>query len=175
MEQSRGLKGAVRIGVMLATVVGASVGQAQAPALGTVSGRVTLGEDGQAAVGASVVPSEAPNGSPNGSPNGALVRGDGTYRLQLRPGTYELRARLIGFASPRDTVVVTAGGTVTADFRLSRAASTLEAVAVVGSRTAARTVIESPVPVDVLSAADIRKFTVAVPPAVTTTVSRGDV
>jgi iron complex outermembrane receptor protein len=152
MEHSRGLKGAVRIGVMLATVVGASVGQAQAPALGTVSGRVTLGEDGSAAVGASVVSS----GAPNGSPNGALVRGDGTYRLQLRPGTYELRARLIGFASPRDTVVVTAGGTVTADFRLSRAASTLEAVAVVGSRTAARTVIESPVPVDVLSAADIR-------------------
>ena len=121
---------------------------AQGPTVGTVTGRVTSADDGGGVVGATV--------AVTGTPYGALTRSDGTYRLQLRPGTYELRARLIGYSSPRDTVVVTAGGTATADFRMSRAASTLEAVAVVGSRAEARTVIESPVPIDVLSAAEIR-------------------
>src|SRR5688500_6478835 len=78
---------------------------AQQP-LGTVTGRVTGADDGEPIAGATVAVS--------GTPYGALTRGDGTYRLQLRPGTYELRARLIGYSSPRDTVVVTAGGSVTA-------------------------------------------------------------
>jgi iron complex outermembrane receptor protein len=56
----------------------------------------------------------------------------------------------------RDTVVVRAGETTTRNFTLARAASALEAVAVVGTRAEARTVTESPVPVDVLSAAEIR-------------------
>jgi iron complex outermembrane receptor protein len=121
---------------------------AQQPALGTVTGRVTAADDGSPIVGATI--------AVTGTQYGALTRNDGSYRLQLRPGTYELRARLIGYSSPRDTVVVTAGGTASANFRMSHAASVLEAVAVVGSRTAARTVIESPVPVDVLSAAEIK-------------------
>jgi iron complex outermembrane receptor protein len=127
----------------LATSIGA-----QQPALGTITGRVTSADDGSAITGATI--------AVTGTQYGAITRGDGTYRLQLRPGTYELRARLIGYTSPRDTVVVTAGGTLTRDFRLSHAASTLEAVAIIGSRAEARTVIESPVPVDVLSAADIK-------------------
>ncbi len=114
---------------------------------GTVAGRVT-GDDASGIAGATI--------SVTGTQLGALTRANGTYRLTLRPGTYELRARLIGYSVERDTVVVTAGGSVTQNFRLSRAASTLEAVAVTGSRTEARTVIESPVPVDVLSAAEIR-------------------
>ncbi|AHG90535.1 TonB-dependent receptor [Gemmatirosa kalamazoonensis] len=128
-------------------VLAAERAAAQQPALGTVTGRVT-GESGEGMVGATI--------AVTGTPYGALTKSDGTYRIALRPGTYELRARLIGYTSPRDTVVVTAGGTVTRNFRLARAASTLEAVAVVGSRTEARTVIESPVPVDVLSAAEIK-------------------
>ncbi len=131
----------------VAVLLGAVGLPAQQPATGAVSGRVT-GDDGNAIAGATV--------GVTGTPFGAITRGDGTYRLTLRPGRYELRARLIGYGVARDSVTVTAGGAATVNFRLSRAASTLEAVAVVGSRAEARTVIESPVPVDVLTAAEIR-------------------
>ena len=114
---------------------------------GTVAGRVTS-TDGEPIAGATV--------AVTGSTAGAITRGDGTYRVALRPGTYELRARLIGYASARDSVVVVAGVGTTRNFRLARSASTLEAVAIVGSRAQPRTVVESPVPIDVLTGAEIR-------------------
>jgi iron complex outermembrane receptor protein len=91
-----------------------------------------------------------------GTQFGALTRSDGTYRVALRPGAYELRVRLIGFASQRDSAVVVDGQTVTKNFTLERAATTLEAVAVTGTRAQERTVVNSPVPVDVLSAPELR-------------------
>jgi iron complex outermembrane receptor protein len=130
----------------LLTACAATVVSAQT--LGTVTGRVTSSDDNTPVQSASV--------QVVGTQYGALTGANGSYRLQLRPGTYELRVRLIGYGTTQETVVVTDGGAVTQDFRLSKAASALQAVAVVGSRTEARTVIESPVPVDVLSAAEIR-------------------
>ncbi|HEY0780505.1 MAG TPA: TonB-dependent receptor [Gemmatirosa sp.] len=116
-------------------------------ATGTVSGRVTS-TDGEPVAGATV--------GVTGTAAGAITRGDGTYRITLRPGTYELRARLIGYAAARDSVVIAAGASATRNFRLARSASALQGVAVLGSRAQPRSVVESPVPVDVLSAADIR-------------------
>jgi iron complex outermembrane receptor protein len=132
-----------------AAVPRAAAAQPPQPAAttGTVTGRVT-GESGEPLVGVGV--------SAAGTTAGALTRADGSYRITLRPGRYELRARLIGFGLARDTVAVAAGATVTRNFRLARAASALETVAVVGTRSQPRTAIESPVPVDVLSTAEIR-------------------
>lgn len=124
-----------------------SAAGAQQATTGTVAGRVT-GENGEPLAGVGI--------SVTGTTNGTLTRGDGAYRVTLRPGRYELRARLIGYGLARDTVTVAAGAAVTRNFRLTRTASTLEAVAVVGSRTQPRTAVESPVPVDVLGAAEIR-------------------
>ena len=115
--------------------------------LGTVSGRVT-GDAGEPLAGATI--------AITGQQVGTIARGDGNYRFQLRPGRYEVRARLIGYAATRDTITVVAGEMVTRDFQLRRAATNLEAVAVTGTRGEARTVINSPVPIDVLSAADIK-------------------
>ncbi len=132
-----------------------AAGLAAAPALaaaqvttGIVTGRVTSRDGNEPLAGATI--------AVTGTTSGAITRADGTFRVALRPGTYELRARLIGYAVARDTVVVRAGETVTRAFRLARSASALEAVAVVGSRAQPRSVIESPVPVDVLTQADIR-------------------
>jgi iron complex outermembrane receptor protein len=138
------------LGPLAATAVAArpAVAHAQQATTGAVSGRVTTGDAGEPIPGATV--------AVTGTTLGAITRADGSFRITLRPGTYELRARLVGFASARDTIVVTAGGTTTRNFRLSRAASTLDAVAVVGSRTQPRTLIESPAPVDVLAGAEIR-------------------
>ena len=135
------------LALAVALLAPAHVARAQT-ATGTVTGRVLSQDDGGPIGGATIAVS--------GLQAGALTRNDGTYRLTLRPGRYELRARLIGYAVVRDSVTVVAGETVTRDFRLTRAASVLEAVAVVGSRSEVRTVVESPVPIDVLGGAEIR-------------------
>jgi iron complex outermembrane receptor protein len=118
---------------------------AQAPS-GVVTGRVTSA--GAGVPGATVVAS--------GIGRGAQTRSDGSYRLTLPAGRYELRARRVGYSSMRDSVTVGAGGTSTVNFALDRATTTLEAVSTIGTRGQARTVIDAPVPIDVLSAAEIK-------------------
>jgi iron complex outermembrane receptor protein len=49
-----------------------------------------------------------------------------------------------------------ANATLSRDFKLARAVTTLEAVAVLGTRGEERTVISAPVPIDVISSAEIR-------------------
>lgn len=93
----------------------------------------------------------------SGQSRGANVRGDGTYRMTLPPGSYELRTRLLGYSAARESVTVAAGQTVTRDFRLDRAVTALEAVAVIGTRGEERTVVSAPVSIDVLNAAEIRQ------------------
>jgi len=115
---------------------------------GTVTGKVTTADGGHPLAGVTIFVT--------GTQFGALTRSDGSYRVALRPGTYELRVRLIGYSSTRDSVVVAAGQNVTRDFTLARTATTLEAVAVTGTRASERSVINSPVPVDVLSAPELR-------------------
>jgi iron complex outermembrane recepter protein len=118
------------------------------PTTGTVEGKVTVGGSTEALAGASV--------SFAGTQAGAITKADGSYRVALRPGTYEMRVRLLGFASKRDTVIVAAGRAVQKNFALSKSAAQLEQVAVTGSRAGERTVVTSPVPVDVLNAAELR-------------------
>src|SRR6478735_2579927 len=101
---------------------------------GTVSGRVMAGLD--PVVGATVVAT--------GTGRGTQTRSDGTYRLTLPVGRYELRARAVGFASGRDSVTIAAGGTYTANFAVERSIATLEAVTTLGTRGEARTVIDAP-------------------------------
>ncbi|CAN5903028.1 TonB-dependent receptor [soil metagenome] len=115
-------------------------------ATGTVTGRVSA--SGEAIVAGTVVAT--------GTGRGTQTRSDGSYRLTLTVGRYELRARAVGFASGRDSVTITAGGTATVNFALEKRAATLEAVTTLGTRGEARTVIDAPAPIDVLSAADIK-------------------
>ena len=87
----------------------------------------------------------------------ATTRLDGSYRLRLSPGTHELRVTYIGYGMARDTIQAEAGASVTRDFQLNREALALQELAVVGTRAAERTSTEAPVPVDVLTAAEIRQ------------------
>lgn len=120
--------------------------QAQGPT-GTVTGRVTAAGEG-GVPGVSVVV--------GGIGRGTQTRTDGSYRLTLPPGRYELRVRLLGYSTARDSVTVTSGGTTTKNFVIERAAAALEAVTTLGTRGEARSVIDAPVPIDVLSAAEIK-------------------
>ncbi len=91
---------------------------------------------------------------------GHLVSGatgnDGTFRLTLPSGTQAIRVGAIGYATGRATVTVPAGGNVTQNFGLERAAVALEEVAVTGTRRAERSAIDQAVPVDVLTQEEIR-------------------
>src|SRR6266508_2331393 len=83
------------------------------PETGTITGVVTAQESGVPLPGAQV--------SVAGTSLGAIAGSDGRYTIALvPPGTYRMRARLIGHALVEMTdVVVLAGGTATANFQLA--------------------------------------------------------
>src|SRR5687768_4952991 len=112
--------------LMLLALLVPAVATAQNPTLGTVTGRITDAADQRPLGGAYVVIA--------GSQQGVAVREDGTYRLLLRPGMYELRARLIGYGAATATVTVAAGGATTQDLALPRAGVNRGEVAVVDAR-----------------------------------------
>lgn len=87
----------------------------------------------------------------------ATTRLDGTYRLRLVPGTHEVRVTYIGYGIARDTIQAEAGAGLTRDFQLNREPLALQELAVVGTRAAERTSTDAPVPVDVLTAAEIKQ------------------
>ena len=83
-----------------------------AQTIGTVEGKVTLGVSGEALQGASI--------GVVGTQVGAISRADGSYRFTMRPGTYELRVRMLGFAGKTVSFTVIAGGRVTQNFVLEK-------------------------------------------------------
>jgi len=139
---------------LISTITRASVALALASRLGaqsatgTLSGRVTS-VDGQPLQGASI--------SVANSQRGAITRADGSYQLTLPTGRQELRVRLLGYSAVRDFADVTSGGTTTKNFALERAPTSLEAVAIIGTRGQERSVISAPAPIDVLSTVDIQQ------------------
>ncbi|MBI3504202.1 MAG: TonB-dependent receptor [Proteobacteria bacterium] len=132
------------VAVAFALIAAPMSAQAQT---GTIAGKVKDAA-GEPIQGATV--------SVAGTQSGAITSAAGTYRIALRPGRYEMRVRLLGYAAAKDSVTVTSGQVVTKDFVLNKTAAALEAVAVIGSRGEERTVIDAPVPIDVLSTTDLK-------------------
>jgi iron complex outermembrane recepter protein len=135
----------VRVGALLALVLVAPTAVAQT-GTGTLTGRVTT--SGEGISGATVVVT--------GAGRATQTRSDGSYRLTLPAGRYEVRARLIGYSSGRDSATIVADQTTTLNFVVQRSVATLEAVTTLGSRGQQRTVIDAPAPIDVLSSAEIK-------------------
>ena len=121
---------------------------AAAQVMGTVTGRVTDASSGAPVPDAAV--------RVMGLTTGVMTRLDGSYRLVLAPGRYELRVSRIGYAAARDSVSVDAAVTVTKDFRLEQTGLSLDQIVVTGTRRPDRTAVEAPVPVDVLSSEDLK-------------------
>ena len=134
--------------LMTATSLVALAVPALAQTVGTVTGRVTDASSGSPVADAQV--------RVVGLTTGVMTRTDGSYRVALAPGRYELRVSRIGYAAARDSVRVETGATVTKDFRLDQTGMALDQVVVVGSRRPDRTAVEAPVPIDVLSSEDLK-------------------
>ncbi|MEO7648577.1 MAG: TonB-dependent receptor [Gemmatimonadaceae bacterium] len=124
------------------------VGETQAQATGTVTGRITDVETGE--------PIPAVNVRALGTQAGATTRADGGYRIVLPAGTYMVRATLIGYGAAQANVELGAGQTVSRDFTLRRTGIALDQVVVTGSRRADRTVVDAPAPIDILTSEDIQ-------------------
>ncbi|MEP6833141.1 MAG: TonB-dependent receptor [Gemmatimonas sp.] len=115
---------------------------------GTVSGRVNSAT-GQPQSGASV--------SVTGIARSATAASDGSYVLKLPAGRYEITARAIGYRAAVDSVTIVAGEILKKDFTTGKLNTSLETVAILGSRGQERTVISAPVPVDVISSTELQQ------------------
>ena len=116
--------------------------------VGTVTGRVTDAGSNAAIGGAQV--------SVVGTLRSTTTREDGSYSIGVTSGTHVLRASKIGYAPTVHSVTITTGATSNQDFALVSAPIGLDQVVVTGTRATDRTVLEAPVPIDVLSTADIQ-------------------
>jgi iron complex outermembrane receptor protein len=135
------------VAIAVAFLVPASAIRAQAT--GTVTGRITDAETG--------TPISAATVRAVGTQAAATTRADGSYRLVLPAGSYDLRATFIGYAAGQETVTVPGGASVARDFSLRQTGISLDQVVVTGSRRTDRTVVDAPVPIDVLSSEDIAR------------------
>lgn len=144
------IRSTVRRGLLAAGLLWAGlIGAASAQGTGTLSGKVTDQQTGEAVAGARI--------TLVGSLVVGVTKADGSYRLTLASGAHDVRATAIGYATSRATVTIPPGGTATQDFKLERSAVALEEISVTGTRRADRSAIDQPVPVDVLTQEDIHQ------------------
>ena len=120
-----------------------------AQAKGTLKGKITDAVTGDALLGANVLIV--------GTQNGAAANYSGEYSITIAPGTYKVKSSFVGYKAKTFTVVIKANKTTIQNFVLQEDLIGTDEVVVVGSRRSNRTVVNSPVPVDVLTAKDIEQ------------------
>ncbi len=91
-----------------------------------------------------------------GTQIGTTSQADGSYQLRLNAGIYELRVSLVGYKTVKEEITI-AQENIIKDFSLAEDLIGTDEVIVVGTRSNERTVVDAPVPVDVLSAAEIKQ------------------
>ncbi|MCH8494761.1 MAG: TonB-dependent receptor [Balneolales bacterium] len=116
---------------------------------GTLSGVVRDADAGDVLTGANV--------TVVGQTIGVAAGINGEYSLSLPAGTYQIRASFLGYTSSRQTVTILAGEVTVVDFQLRADLIGADEVVVLGTRTSDRTVLESPVPIDVISGVEIQQ------------------
>jgi iron complex outermembrane receptor protein len=126
-----------------------SAGAIDAQETATLTGKITDRANNQPLVGVHVrVP---------GTSQGTVSSNDGTYRLTVTPGQHPILVSYVGYGPRRDTLTVAAGENATRDYTLDKGVTELNAAVIIGTRTHDRTVLNSPVPVDVLTPTEIRQ------------------
>lgn len=128
--------------VFLIGILAPNLLNAQATLSGTIKGK------GASLAGASV--SARPSGK------GGLSGEDGKYSFKLPAGSYNITFSFAGFAAQTVAVQLAEGEQKTLDIDLAEDTKGLEDVVIVGSRSLPRTSVGTPLPIDVISAADLR-------------------
>ena len=94
-----------------------------------------------------------------GTTIGTVTDFDGNYSIAVEPGTYTIEVSYIGYATTTQSVTVNSGAASELDVVMSEGLL-VDEVVVIGSRSAGRTKLETPVPVDVI---DMSKLTNSAP------------
>lgn len=110
----------------------------------TLMGSVT--SDGDPIIGASILI--------KGTSSGTVTDFDGKYSLSMPAGASTVEVSYIGFATQSFDVSLAAGETKTMNVELSSGVD-LADVVVTGTRTAPRSATDTPLPIDVINAADL--------------------
>ena len=122
-------------------------GHALARQTGQVSGVITDAESGDSLPGANVFI--------QGTTIGATSDIDGRYQLTVPEGNHVLQVSFVGFKPTHANITITAGSTLKRDFALQEDLVGAGEIVVLGTRRQGRTITDSPVPVDVISPAEI--------------------
>ncbi len=130
------------MGLFLSGIIAPNFLNGQATLSGTIKGQ------GTTLAGASV--SARPSGK------GALSGEEGKYSLKLPAGSYSITFSFAGFLPQTVSVQLAEGEQKVLDVDLAEDSKGLEDVVVVGYRSLPRTTVGTPLPIDVLSAADLR-------------------
>jgi iron complex outermembrane receptor protein len=114
------------------------------PVTGTsqvLSGKVT--SEGTPVVGATVMV--------KATKQGVATDENGKYQLKLEPGSYSVSYSSVGYTTKTVNVTIGDGEHKTINVSLSVEAKQMQEVVVLGSRSQERTVIDSPLPIDIIS------------------------
>lgn len=144
---NRFLRLTTRISALLLTLLIFSAGTLAAQSMGTVEGTV-YDSDNNPLPGANVIL--------QGTQNGTSTNSNGEYELRATAGNYTLQASFLGFQTSRQSITIQAGETVTVDITLQTSIVGTDEVVVLGTRRQGRTITQSPVPVDVISAEEVQ-------------------
>jgi iron complex outermembrane recepter protein len=93
-----------------------------------------------------------------GTSFGARAKVDGSFEFKLPSGKYQLRASAVGYTGEVVSVSLAEGQTLTQDFQLKENLIQSQEVLVTGTRRTDRTRTETPVPVDVITAQEMRQM-----------------
>jgi iron complex outermembrane receptor protein len=110
-----------------------------------LSGKVT--SEGNPLAGATIVV--------KGTNRGTTSDSDGKYSLRLDPGSYDVMFTLIGYATKTVTVSLKQDEDKVLNVELRAVAVEQQVFVVVGTRAISRTVTDSPLPIDVISAQEL--------------------
>ena len=107
----------------------------------------TVSSEGTPLAGATVVV--------KGTTTGTSTNADGFYTLRLTSGTYEIIFSYVGYTTKTISISLAANEERKLDVQLQQTMVPTPDVVVVGTRTYSRTVTDSPLPIDVLSAQEL--------------------
>ncbi|MDX1579440.1 MAG: TonB-dependent receptor, partial [Gemmatimonadota bacterium] len=132
----------------IAVLLAIGLPPALAAQAGTISGVVTDAETLRPLEGAQVFL--------QGTTRGTLTNAEGQYRLLAPEGEYTIRAQYLGYEPGERSITVGAGAELSLDFQLTPGGLVVDELIVTGTRTQ-RSAIETTVPVDIVTAAEIRQ------------------
>jgi iron complex outermembrane receptor protein len=85
---------------------------------------------------------------------GTTTKENGEYRIILNPGDYEMLIQYVGYKTKKERITVT-NKDIKKNFVLEKDMLNIDEVVVVGTRTSARILIESPAPVDIIQTQEL--------------------